>query len=133
VGSFRRWLLNLTQWRIIDEKRKRRHPERESPPGPPDRRHTATTDRIPDESELNWEVKWDREFKARLIDLAIKHVKRRTSPKQYQIFDLYVLNKWPVTKVCRALGVNAGQVYLAKYRVGRLMKKEIKNLESKLL
>ena len=35
----------------------------------------------------------------------------------------------PVREVARTLGVNAGQVYLAKHRVSALLKKEIQKLE----
>jgi len=34
-------------------------------------------------------------------------------------------------KVAESLGVNIGQVYLARHRVGNLVKKEIKALEAK--
>jgi RNA polymerase sigma-70 factor (ECF subfamily) len=45
------------------------------------------------------------------------------------LFDLYVVQQWPVKKVTAALGVSAGQVYLAKHRVGALLKKERKRSE----
>ncbi len=51
------------------------------------------------------------------------------SPKQYQIFELYVLREWTVRKIAAALDVSPGQLYLAKYRVGSLLKKEVKKLE----
>jgi len=47
------------------------------------------------------------------------------------MFELYVLQGWPVREVARLLGVSAGQVYLAKHRVSRLLKKEILRLETK--
>ena len=53
--------------------------------------------------------------------------------RQYQMFDFYVLKNWPVTKVARVLGVNIGQVYLAKHRLARLVKKEISELEKKMI
>ncbi len=56
-------------------------------------------------------------------------VKKQIEPKQFQIFDCYVRKEWPAQKVAARLGVNIGQVYLARHRVGRLLKKEIKALE----
>ena len=47
------------------------------------------------------------------------------------MFDFYVVKQWPVAKVARTLGVSAGQVYLAKFRVGALIKKEIRRLETR--
>jgi RNA polymerase sigma-70 factor (ECF subfamily) len=55
------------------------------------------------------------------------------NPKQFQIFDSYVLKEWPVKDVTKTLGVTAMQVYLAKHRVTSLIKKEIKKLETKLI
>jgi hypothetical protein len=40
-----------------------------------------------------------------------------------------VVQKWPVRKIRHTLGVNAGQVYLAKHRISSLLKKEIARLE----
>jgi RNA polymerase sigma-70 factor (ECF subfamily) len=40
---------------------------------------------------------------------------------------------WPVARVARTLGINAGQVYLAKHRVARLVQKEIKSLSRNLI
>jgi predicted DNA-binding protein YlxM (UPF0122 family) len=51
------------------------------------------------------------------------------SDRQFQIFNLYVLQNWPVTEVARALRVNAAQVYLAKHRISGLLKKEVKRLK----
>ena len=58
--------------------------------------------------------------------------KKQIEPKQkFQIFDCYVRKAWPAQKVAARLGVNIGQVYLARHRVGALLKKEIKALEKR--
>jgi RNA polymerase sigma-70 factor (ECF subfamily) len=59
-------------------------------------------------------------------------VKRKITPRQYQIFDLYVMKEWPVRDVTRTMRVSAAQVYLAKLRVSRLVQAEIRRLESKV-
>ena len=46
------------------------------------------------------------------------------------MFDLYVLKEWRADRVARTTGVSLGQVYLTKYRVGALLKKEIRRLET---
>jgi len=58
-------------------------------------------------------------------------VKKQIEPKQFQIFDCYVRKAWPAQKVAARLGVNIGQVYLARHRVGGLLKKEIKAIEKR--
>ena len=54
------------------------------------------------------------------------------SPRQYQIFDCYVVQGWEAEKVRDELGVSIAQVYLAKHRVGSILKKEIQKLEKEL-
>jgi RNA polymerase sigma-70 factor (ECF subfamily) len=59
----------------------------------------------------------------------MERVKRKVKEEHYQMFDLYVIKHWPVTKVAQTLGVNIGQVYLAKHRLSALIRKEVRALE----
>ncbi|HXU77884.1 MAG TPA: helix-turn-helix domain-containing protein, partial [Methylomirabilota bacterium] len=56
-------------------------------------------------------------------------VKTQVDARQWQIFDLYALKQWPVRDVVKALGISAGQVYLARHRISQLLKKALKGLE----
>ena len=67
-----------------------------------------------------------------LTDRGIDKVKEKVSPRQYQIFDCYVVQGWSAEKVRDELGVSIAQVYLAKHRVGSILKKEIQKLEKEL-
>src|SRR5439155_297687 len=40
---------------------------------------------------------------------------------------------WPATQVRETLGISATQVYLAKLRISKLVKKEVKKLEAEML
>jgi RNA polymerase sigma factor (sigma-70 family) len=126
-GSFKAWLLRLTSWRIADQLRKRQrniaHTHARSI-------GTDTVERVPDPAR-KLEANWDEEWELNLVSAAIERVKKRVDPKQYQLFDLYVFKKWPVSRVARALNVNAGKVYLAKHRIGHLIKKEMTALQTK--
>jgi len=134
AGSFKSWLLQLTKWRIIDELRRRgREKESLRITRPNASSETATVERIPDPHGLALEAIWDREWDRNLMDAAIERVKRRVEAKQYQLFDLYVLKKWPVRKVATTLQVNAAQVYLAKHRVSALIRREIQYLEKRFV
>jgi len=59
----------------------------------------------------------------------MQRVKARVTPRQYQMFDLYAVKEWPVGEVARTLNVNAAQVYLAKHRVSRLVREELRRME----
>jgi len=131
LGSFKGWLLRTAHWRITDQFRNRvpqyarRHYRGEN------NTRTSTIERIPDPAGLDLDAVWDAEWETHIFEAATKRVKTRVKPKQYQIFDLYVIKQWPVDKVAGTLGVNVAQVYLAKHRVGSLIKREIKNLENR--
>ena len=102
-GSFKTWLLQLTAWRIGDQYRSRQRQIQRAKRRSDSTARTATTDRV----------------------------KRAVDPKQFQIFDLYVLKNWPARKVASTLRVSLGRVYLAKHRIGAMIKKEIKHLHTK--
>lgn len=56
---------------------------------------------------------------------ALERVKMKVSPLQFQIFDYNVLRGMSATEVRKRLGVSIAQVYLAKHRVGGVLKKEV--------
>ena len=149
AGSFKSWLLTLTRWRIIDQVRKgQTKPAPNADEGQKcssnpqtamsglqrgdDSARTSTVDRIPDPG-LDLEAVWNEEWKNNLLAAAAERVKSLVDPEQFQLFDFHVLKQWPAKKVARKLGVNLGQVYFAKYKISKLMKREIKLLESKLV
>jgi RNA polymerase sigma factor (sigma-70 family) len=130
-GSFKSWLLNLTAWRVRDQYRKRQRNVKVAHPPGGSLTGTPTVERVPDPAGVGLETIWDEEWEENLINSAVDRVKRAVDPKQYQIFDFYVLRNWPARKVADMLKVNLGQVYLAKHRVGTRIKKEINYLRSR--
>lgn len=139
-GSFKNWLMNVARWRIADQFRKRgknpaaqavatgfRFSDEES-----SGRGTATIERFADPND-DLEKVWDAEWSENLTRVARANVKGKVSPKQFQIFDCYVIKEWSAAKVREELGVSMAQVYLAKHRVGALMKKELESLDEQKL
>ena len=130
-SSFKYWLCLITRRRSIDHFRKRTDPKVR--PSPRVRDGTSRTDtiaRVPDPASLKLDSVWEEEWQKNLLDTAIERVKQQVTPKQFQIFDLSVLRELPVAEVKAILKVNAAQVYLARHRVGVLIKKEAKRLEA---
>ena len=89
---------------------------------------TGTVERIPDPRGDPLEAVWDEEWQKHLLASATERVKRQVKAEHFQMFDFYVLQAWPVREVARVLNVSVAQVYLAKHRVGALLKKELKKL-----
>lgn len=136
-GSFKTWLLNLTRWRIADQfRKKQRNPAAMNQSGGTpgqggEPRDTVTVERLEDEDGDILERLWEMEWKSNLTRVALDKVRLKVSPRQYQIFDAYVVKGWEAAKVRRELGVSMAQVYLAKHRVGAAVKQEVEALLAK--
>ena len=127
-GTFKGWLLRLTQRRIVDQGRKRQK-------GPGDFQQqnfngraddeTDLLERIPDPTGGQMEAIWDAEWEQNLLAAALERTKAKVDLKQYQIFDLYAVKGWKVSEVARVMGVNPGQVYLIKHRIQKILQKEV--------
>lgn len=131
-GSFKTWLMNMTRWRINDQFRKRKKDTAMTGGDWEDERKTAVIDRIEDPNGDVLSRLWDVEWKKNVADAALARVKAQVSPKQYQIFDFYVIRQWDAQKVQEKLNVSMAQVYLAKHRVGAVLKKELAKLEDEM-
>jgi RNA polymerase sigma-70 factor (ECF subfamily) len=148
AGSFKSWLLTLTRWRITDQLRKRKgdvgvhasacpSAQREADtlnrdPQLDDNPRTATVERAADPGGVALEAIWDEEWESNLLDAATERVKRQVDPELYQLFDFHVLKQWPAKKVARKLGVSLARVYFAKYKVSALLRRQVKNLGSRI-
>ncbi len=114
LGSFKSWLLRLTQWRIQDQLRKRQREAADSLPT-----------NVPDVQGEGLDKLWEREWQQNIMRTAISRVKMQASPRQFQIYEYLILQGMKTEEVCRKLGVNRAQVYLAKHRIGSLLRQEI--------
>lgn len=123
-GSFKAWLMNQTRWRIAGQHRIRRKNQRFN-------NASAETllEQVPDPvgPEVSQDL-WDREWHENALAVAKERVKERVEPRTFQIYDLYASKEWPVARVAQSLGVSRAQVYVAKSRVGRQIKAELKRL-----
>lgn len=135
AGSFKAWLLQMTRWRILDVFRARKRQPSLSNQGNSESEDSQNLamERLTSEKDNLLEGIWDREWRDNISSAALEKVKAKVSPRQFQIFDCYVMKGWGVKKTAEALGINAAQVYLAKHRVGSLVRKEIQGLENQLL
>jgi RNA polymerase sigma-70 factor (ECF subfamily) len=133
-GSFKSFLLNQARWRILDQFRRRKKTwyrelsmsaaEEEGEDGP----RTSPIERAADPNGAALEKMWEHEWQDQIMDLAMRRVRALVSPRQFQIFSCCAIKGWSPEKVKEELGVNSAQVYLAKHRVGRILKKEIQKL-----
>jgi RNA polymerase sigma factor (sigma-70 family) len=128
--SFKTWLHHLAFKRIADQFRKRQPPVVQAFPSEPDGSSgTTAIERVPDQQTVDIDKAWKMEWQNSLFAVALERAKNQASVEQFQVFDLYVLKDWPVRQVASTLGISATQVYLAKHRVLRIVRRETKKLE----
>ena len=112
-GKFRNWVCMITKQQIANHYRKANHRPLIDEWDPDD------ADVMPEiENPVNrWDEIWDYEYLEYLNGMALAEVKRKVSPKQYQIFHLYCIKELTVGKIAEILDVSPNEVYLAKNRV----------------
>lgn len=131
VCSFKGWLMHVTNWRVIDQVRKRRPAAQSAMPADATTAHVLEELASPGASDL--ESLWEQEWQKNLVATAMDRVKRKVNPEHFQIFHLLLVKQHPPQKVASLLKINIGRVYLAKHRVGALVRKEIQTLSKQLL
>jgi RNA polymerase sigma-70 factor (ECF subfamily) len=133
VCSFKGWLMRLTAFRILDQLRKRDRAAFAKCMPARDPGSTATIDRVPDPASLKLDTIWDEEWEKNLVDAALEKVKLQIQPQHYQIFYLSAVKGLKAGQIARMLNLSTGRVYLAKHRVGALVKQEIERLRKREL
>ncbi len=121
-GSFKSWLFQISRRRIVDQFRRRGRRQRDG-----DDAGDAIAQAADPSADPLTQL-WEDEWRQNQLKLATERVKLKVAARQWQMFDLAALQNWPVERICSLLGVNRAQLYMARLRVGRLLKAEIQAL-----
>ncbi len=132
IGSFKGWLFAITRNCISRQFALRQPAAKHVDAGEIDEGGQGADSPSAEATEM-FDAQWEEEWRRSLLSLAMERVRRRAKPKQFQMFDLYVTQQMPMPQVRRLLNVNAAQVYMAKLRVGALLRKEVLELKAKLI
>jgi DNA-directed RNA polymerase specialized sigma24 family protein len=125
--SLKGWLLGVTRWKVADQFRKRKrageasHRE-DSPP-------TANVNRDPDPNSIDLEAIWDAEGRKNLLP-GLDRIKQQVNPAHYEMYHLHAVQRLSPRDTAIALAVSAAAVHMANFRVGRLVKAEIRRLSN---
>jgi len=79
------------------------------------------------------EQAWDEEWEQHILELALQRVKNEVDHKDYQMFYFHVCKKFSAKQVAERFKTPVAAVYQAKYKVGDLVKNQIKALENELI
>lgn len=124
-GSFKSWLFRIARRRIADQFRRRGKPGRAvaEPEG--------LLQELPDPRSDPLTRVWEDEWKDNQFQRAVEEVRSKVAARQWQMFDLASLKRWPTERICATLGVNRAQVYMARMRVGRALREAVRALQAR--
>ena len=132
ICSFKGWLMRVTRCRIIDHLRKARAPKHSFIPIPSDTKTGDGAELVSDfAADQAFEDLWDEEWKKNLVGAAMERVKHKVAPEHYQIFYLYSVKGMPARDVGKLLGASVAKIYVVRHRIARLIKREVRALETK--
>lgn len=132
-GSFKGWLARVTRNHIADflEKKTREANRRvELPPEQAD--GLAARDEVIAGGSESMDALWESEWREHLLARALRCVQQKLPARSVQIFQMSALDGWSTEKIAGALCLSRPQVYLARHRAARLVKKEIERLRKEL-
>jgi RNA polymerase sigma-70 factor (ECF subfamily) len=93
-----------------------------------DGKEAEGVEELPDPAADSLDEVWQREWEENLLSTAFRRIRSRVSSQQLLIFRLATVGDLPLTQVATKLGVSLAQVYLARHRVGKLFKAEVRRL-----
>jgi RNA polymerase sigma-70 factor (ECF subfamily) len=129
-GSFKSWLRVVTRSRISVYRRREKTGDkfsREPLPGD-EGDDVSAMEQIPDPAADALDEVWQREWEENLLTAAFRRVRSKVSAQQLLIFRLATSDDLPLTQVAKKLDVSLARVYLARHRVGKLLKAEVQRL-----
>ncbi len=118
-GSFKGWLFQIARRRVADQFRKRARLQKNVDP------MGDGIGEVADPAADSMNAAWEEEWRQNQLQMAVDRVKQKVSAGQWQMFDLATIQGWPTERICSVLGINRAQLYMARMRVGRLLKAEV--------
>jgi len=127
-GSFKSWLRVVTRSRINVYCRREKVPFVREPLPSASADETDLVGQIADPAGDALDEVWQREWEENLAKAALRRVRSKVSSQQLLIFRLATAGDLSLNQVAKKLHVNLAQVYLARHRVGKLLKAEVQRL-----
>jgi RNA polymerase sigma-70 factor (ECF subfamily) len=127
-GSFKSWLLVLVKHRIVDRhRRESRWSDHVVPLAEPGTGSQTQLDPA-DPARPDLDQLWAAEWESHVLTTALARIRSRVSEKQYLMYALHVIQEVPLARVATNLQTSSMSVYLAKHRVGKLLRAELENV-----
>ena len=109
-GRLRDWLYGMARHKIREIQRKLSKKEL------PFSGHHEDNNRLDEIEDHRVKAVWDQEWNHAILRQALDQLKLDVSPRMCDIFDLYVLQQWPVQRIASQLKVSHDVIYKTKSR-----------------
>ncbi len=113
-GGFKAWLRTMVDRRVIDLFRKRRE----------QRADTGDLRRLEADQPSPEEI-WERQWRNQHLKYCVELLRSEVSQRTFEAFSMFVIDGRPVAEVCDELGMNANQIYKAKARMLRRVRRKM--------
>ncbi len=124
--SFKRWLRHLAQKKIADQFRKRVRSG--AVVSSSESELIAIVENAASPESLAPDAQWEEEWQQHLLAAALDRVKAQVSAKQFKLFHHHAVEGHSVGETARAFSVSLMQVYLARHRISKLVRREVGKL-----
>lgn len=122
-GSFKGWLMRVTQHKVVDQFRKL---GRQVPTDGLPSETTATPEAAVDQP---FDAFWEAEWQHNLLQVATDELRLAVSPRNFQIFDWTVRMGRTAEETAKAFGISTVLVRVTKFRVLHEFKRILRRLE----
>ena len=127
-GAFKSWLRAVTRSRISVYRRREKADARFKLEPLDGNEESALIEQMPDPAADRLDEVWQREWEENLLKSAFRRVRSKVTSQQLLIFRTASIEKLSAGQVAKKLGVSLAQVYLARHRVGKLLKGEVERM-----
>lgn len=127
-GSFKGWLARVTRNHIADFLERKSKEMQRRVELPEERTNAIAAEQQGGGMDEVWESEW----REHLMTRALRCVQQQLPARSVQIFQMSAVEGWSTEKIAAALRISRPQVYLARHRAARLVKKEIERLKKEL-
>ncbi len=132
-GSFKGWLARVTRNHIADFlTKKTREAARRVELPEAQAESLARAEEINAGASYDMDAVWESEWRQHLMDRALRRVQETVSARNIQIFQLNTVQGWSIEEIAASLCISRARIYLARHRVGRLVKREIEGMRKEL-
>ena len=128
-GAFKSWLRVVTRSRIsVYRRREKANEKLRFEPVANEEGEATLIEQLPDPAADSLDEVWQREWEENLLKSAFRRVRSKVTSQQLLIFRTASIEELSAVQVAKKLGVSLAQVYLARHRVGKLLKAEVERM-----